>query len=79
MSYERCFGGGSRVTTSTVGKGVSRHANVVEYRRFPDDLCDAVAEELDLDPFNRPSLRHMPASYVSPDGDEAYQLTRLSS
>jgi len=38
-----------------------------------------IAEELDVDPFNGPSLRLMPASHVSIDGNEAYRLTRLSS
>ena len=45
-----------------------------------------IAEQLDVDPFNGPSLRLMgpslrlmPASHVSTDGNEAYPLTRLSS
>ena len=38
-----------------------------------------IAEELDVDPLNGPSLRLMPASHVSTDGNEAYRLTRLSS
>ena len=74
------LGGGSRVTTSTGGKGGERTCecgwNIGGFQMI---FAMRIAEELDVDPFNGPSLRVMPASHVSTDGNEAYRLTRLSS